>query len=282
MREKTKYAIEMIQGADSLLIGAGAGMGVDSGLPDFRSPNGFWQAYPPLKRLGIAFEKMANPRWFKENPALAWGFYGHRFKLYGKTIPHNGYKIILKWIEELGLDYFIFTSNVDAQFQKIGFDENKIYECHGSIMRFQCSNNCGQKVWTPSQDLQLLIEEHSLKAKDPLPLCPTCQSIARPNILMFSDRDWDSKHSSIQQKKYLDWLDQNSHKKLVVLEIGAGENIPTVRLECESIYSLPNTSFVRINPIECKIPKGGINIQLGGMQAMKEMEKQREFGQKEA
>ena len=277
MREEIQHAIEMIQTADALLIGAGAGMGVDSGLSDFRGPKGFWKAYPPLKKLGICFEKMANPRWFRENPTLAWGFYGHRFQLYGKTTPHNGYRIILKWIEKLGLDYFVFTSNVDAHFQKVGFDKNKIYECHGSIMRFQCSDTCGQEVWSPKQDFQLLIEEHSLKAKGPLPLCPTCKAIARPNILMFSDWDWDPKHSSIQQRKYHDWLDHNGDKNLVVLEIGAGENIPTVRMECESVYSLKKGPFIRINPKECKIPRGGISIPLGGMEALEEMEKQRGF-----
>lgn len=277
MREEIQHAIEVIQAADALLIGAGAGMGVDSGLPDFRGPKGFWRAYPPLKKLGIAFEKMANPRWFRKKPALAWGFYGHRLQLYRNTTPHNGYKIILKWIEELKLDYFIFTSNVDAHFQKVGFDENKIYECHGSIMQFQCSHNCGQEVWLPRPDFELLIEEHSLEAKDPLPLCPTCKAIARPNILMFSDWDWDSKNSSIQERKYRNWLDRNRNKNLVVLEIGAGENIPTVRLECESVYSLQKNFFIRINPVEYKTPRGGISIKLGGMQALEEMEKQRGF-----
>ena len=277
MRREIQHAIEMIRKADALLIGAGAGMGVDSGLPDFRGPKGFWQAYPPLKKLEIAFEKMANPKWFSENPALAWGFYGHRLQLYQKTIPHEGYNIILKWIEDLRLDYFIFTSNVDAHFQKVGFNEDKIFECHGSIMRFQCQHNCGQEIWKPSPDFRLLIDGHSLKAKGPLPLCPTCKAIARPNILMFSDWDWDSKHSSIQQIKYRDWLDQNRHKNLLVLEIGAGKNIPTVRLECESVFSFQKASFIRINPIECNIPRGAISIQLGGMQALEEMEKQRGF-----
>ena len=67
------------------------------------------------------------------------------------------------------------------------------------------------------------------------------------------------------------------NKNLVVLEIGAGENVPTIRLECESLYSLQKTPFIRINPIEYKIPRGGISIQLGGMQALEEMEKQRGF-----
>ena len=47
---------------NALLIGAGAGMGVDSGLPDFRGPEGFWRAYPAFR--GRRFEEMSNPVWF--------------------------------------------------------------------------------------------------------------------------------------------------------------------------------------------------------------------------
>ena len=60
--------------SEALLIGAGAGMGVDSGLPDFRGTSGFWKTYPPLQKLGIQFQEMANPRWFREDPQLACGF----------------------------------------------------------------------------------------------------------------------------------------------------------------------------------------------------------------
>lgn len=67
-------AIEAITVADALLITAGAGMGVDSGLPDFRGAEGFWSAYPPLARLGISFEEMANPGWLEKQADLAWGF----------------------------------------------------------------------------------------------------------------------------------------------------------------------------------------------------------------
>ena len=46
-----RRAAQVIAEADALLIGAGAGMGVDSGLPDFRGAQGFWRAYPPYARL---------------------------------------------------------------------------------------------------------------------------------------------------------------------------------------------------------------------------------------
>ena len=53
-------AAQWIAGADALVITAGAGMGVDSGLPDFRGDSGFWKAYPALH--GYSFASMANPR----------------------------------------------------------------------------------------------------------------------------------------------------------------------------------------------------------------------------
>jgi NAD-dependent SIR2 family protein deacetylase len=69
-------AIVAIATAEALLIISGAGMGVDSGLPDFRGPEGFWKAYPPFRPLGLRFEDMANTRLFREEPSLAWGFTG--------------------------------------------------------------------------------------------------------------------------------------------------------------------------------------------------------------
>ena len=108
-------AAKAILQADALLIGAGAGMGVDSGLPDFRGPEGFWQAYPSL-RGRVRFEEMANPRWFDDDPGLAWAFYGHRLHLYRDTQPHEGFKLLRQMAGDR--PRFVFTSNVDGQFQK--------------------------------------------------------------------------------------------------------------------------------------------------------------------
>src|SRR5689334_25005330 len=88
---------EWFSEADGLLITAGAGMGVDSGLPDFRGREGFWRAYPPFAELGLDFRSLANPRWFRDDPALAWGFYGHRRNLYRETEPHEGFAILRRW-----------------------------------------------------------------------------------------------------------------------------------------------------------------------------------------
>jgi hypothetical protein len=73
-------AARLIDQADALVIAAGAGIGVDSGLPDFRGAEGFWRAYPALGRAGLRFEEIASPAAFRADPELAWGFYGHRLK----------------------------------------------------------------------------------------------------------------------------------------------------------------------------------------------------------
>ena len=81
MKEAIERAATLIRQAQSLVIAAGAGMGVDSGLPDFRGNTGFWKAYPALGKAGLEFVSVASPQTFENNPALAWGFYGHRLAL---------------------------------------------------------------------------------------------------------------------------------------------------------------------------------------------------------
>ena len=82
---------KLIKNSKNILITAGAGMGVDSGLPDFRGNKGLWKAYPPLEKLNFSFSDAANPYFFEKHPNLAWGFYGHRLNLYKNTLPHKGY-----------------------------------------------------------------------------------------------------------------------------------------------------------------------------------------------
>ena len=96
-QEQFELVADLIADSTSIWIGAGAGMGVDSGLPDFRGDEGFWKAYPPYRNLGYSFYDSANPKWFASKPAQAWGFYGHRLKLYRETIPHEGFQILRKW-----------------------------------------------------------------------------------------------------------------------------------------------------------------------------------------
>src|SRR3954470_7784392 len=106
--EQIAKAALWIRSADAIVVTAGAGMGVDSGLPDFRGPEGFWRAYPPYRRLGLRFEQLANPEAFARDPHLAWGFYGHRLALYRATRPHEGFAILRRWGEAMAGGSFVF------------------------------------------------------------------------------------------------------------------------------------------------------------------------------
>jgi NAD-dependent SIR2 family protein deacetylase len=265
-------AKKVIQEAESILITTGAGMGVDSGLPDFRGKEGFWNAYPYAKKLGLNFQDLANPRWFTENPKLAWAFYGHRLNLYRKTQPHEGFYLLKKLVESKNNDYFIFTSNVDGQFQKSGFDEKNIVEIHGSIHYLQCVLPCSDDIWS-AEGVEVNVDMENFQALDPLPICKNCGRIARPNILMFSDFSWIPTRTENQEFRFDLWLNKvlNKDKKLVIIEIGAGKAIPTVRFTSEKIGRQLRSTLIRINPRDYDVPSNidAISIPMGGLEGLK-------------
>ncbi|WP_157279206.1 SIR2 family NAD-dependent protein deacylase [Aliarcobacter butzleri] len=247
-------------------------MGVDSGLPDFRGKEGFWKAYPKAKELNLDFSQMANPYWFAVNPFMAWAFYGHRYNLYKNTVPHDGFKMLFDLVKSKNDDYFIYTSNVDGQFQKAGFDENKIVECHGSIHHFQCSENCKSEIWESPYD-EIEIDMEKFESID-IPLCPNCNDISRPNILMFSDFRWNSKRTENQEGRFNRWIKKFRYmeNKLVIIEIGAGIAIPTITVLGNSYAKRykDNIKLIRINPIDFEVDREiGFSIPLGGLEGIK-------------
>jgi NAD-dependent SIR2 family protein deacetylase len=261
MQNNSLRAAECIKESDAMLITAGAGMGVDSGLPDFRGNEGFWKAYPPIAKRGISFYQMANPEWFHTDPELAWAFYGHRLNLYRETIPHNGFYQILEQAMVKKNGYFVFTSNVDGQFQKAGYDNQLIVECHGSIHHLQCSRPCSDKIW-PADHIQIRVNLNKFSAEEPLPSCHNCGSLARPNILMFGDWGWIPHRTNNQNKRLHHWLESLKFRnsKLVVIEIGAGKAVPTVRHLSENVATQLSARLIRINPRDFDVPEGQVAI----------------------
>ncbi len=264
--EKAAYAIK---NADALLIGAGAGMGVDSGLPDFRGDQGFWRAYPPYEKLGISFVAMANPEWFISDPQMGWGFYGHRLNLYRTTKPHDGFHILKKWGARTRHGFFVFTSNVDGQFQRAGFDPDRIVEVHGAIDWLQCTADCGVGIYEydPSNLQPMQVDEQTMRAAGKLPSCPQCGAIARPNILMFGDWEWDGRRTSQQHQRIDQWLQEIRNARLAVVECGSGRAIPTVRHFCEAAASA-NGTLIRINPRESAVPSGHLGFAAGALETL--------------
>lgn len=262
MENTLRRAARLIAQADGLLITAGAGIGIDSGLPDFRGPQGFWKAYPELGRRQIDFTEIASPLSFLAEPELAWGFYGHRLALYRGTVPHAGFAQLLALAERRPRRGFVVTSNVDGQFQRAGFAPGRIWEIHGSLHHLQCLDACCNQIW-PASALQPTIDVERCRLLSPLPRCPVCGGIARPNILMFNDDSWLAQRSAVQQAAFESWL--GGVERPVIVEIGAGSAIASIRALGERL----GFPLIRINPGEPGVARSvDLGIALGASAAI--------------
>lgn len=263
-------AAEVIRAAEVFVVTAGAGMGVDSGLPDFRGNQGFWQAYPPYARLGISFVECANPEHFERDPAFGWGFYGHRTNLYRDTVPHAGFGIIMRWIEAKGAPYFVVTSNVDGQFQKAGFTDDRVLEVHGSIHWLQCCTPCCETIWPNNE--QIPINEATMRTGQ-IPRCPRCKAVSRPNILMFGDWSWLPQRTHEQESRFRQFMDEQEGKRIVVIELGAGTAIPTIRATSERIgWNYEQATVIRINVREPEIATPHIGLACGALDGLQRID----------
>jgi NAD-dependent SIR2 family protein deacetylase len=255
-RRAVQQAARLLAAADAVIATAGAGIGVDSGLPDFRGHQGFWRAYPPYAGLGLSFVQLADPTLFRRDPELAWGFYGHRRALYRRTRPHVGFTVLRE------LAGFVFTSNVDGQFQTAGFDPDRILECHGTLWWEQCLRGCGAAPF-PAAAADVTVDDTTMRATGPLPTCPDCGGLARPNVLMFGDAHWDDRRQAMQEGRLRAHLAGVAGPGLVVLEVGAGTAVPTVRWFGRSLVERAGARLVRINPYDHEVPAGQVAVRGG-------------------
>ena len=252
-------AARWVMKADALIVAAGAGMGVDSGLPDFRGPEGFWRAYPAYRDLGLEFEAMASPGHFAADPALGWGFYGHRMNLYRATTPHDGFGILRRWSEAKRHGGFVWTSNVDDHFGRAGFDRERIVEVHGSIEWRQCLAESEGTIF-PSDPSEVEVDPATFRARPPFPACPWCGGLARPNILMFGDLGWNARRTTDQLQRFADWLERVADSRVVVVELGAGKAVPTVRRMSANLVRDLGARLIRINLREADAPPGQLGL----------------------
>jgi NAD-dependent SIR2 family protein deacetylase len=248
---------------EHMLIIAGAGCSVDSTdehgqkLPDYRTSGALWKKQ--IASVDKTMEEIDNPILFETDPALVWGMFTYKMKLFLNAKPHDGYERLKTAFN----DYFVMTSNVDGLFHKSGFKH--VYECHGSLLRLQCTNaNCKQQVWNISkQETEMLFEQldtdqvrlkNSEKVK--YPLCPTCSAIARPNVSMHGDTNltYNEQVNDEQKSELKSWIYDiwRAKKKLLVVEIGCGVSLHSLRVESDCLVNRDptTTQLIRINNMD--------------------------------
>jgi NAD-dependent SIR2 family protein deacetylase len=266
-RDAIAAAASAVSGAGALLISAGAGMGVDSGLPAVRGPGGFADAYPRWADAGLRYEDLVRPAAFDGDPHLAWGFHGTCRRLYRSTRPHAGFAVLRRWAAGRPGGAFVYTSNVDGQFQAVGFDARRVMECHGSALRLQCTGPCSPHVWDAGAD-PVRVDEATGRALDPLPACPRCGRLARPNVRMFDDACWVGRETAAQSGRFEAWKADVAGGAVTVLEIGAGTVVPAVRVANEWSVRQLGATLVRINPTEADVPAGHVAVPCGALTAL--------------
>lgn len=163
--ESIDLAVQVIRRSSSAIALTGAGISTDSGIPDFRSPDGLWSKYP------ITFGEY---HYFEKHP--------EQFLKLGKELlpvllqaqPNKGHNA-LKELEDMGYIKAVITQNIDGLHQMAG--SKKVIEIHGTYKTATCTQ-CGKK-YTIDQILSLL---------ENLPLCSDCSSIIKPDVVMFGEQ----------------------------------------------------------------------------------------------
>ncbi|UJR35042.1 hypothetical protein I4U23_027818 [Adineta vaga] len=263
MKSLINQAAELIISCEAILFTSGAGMGVSSGLGTFRGiAAGVWP--PLLKHKDLDFTDMSNPQWFEKaqgnseehNTAnFGYAFWAYRYNAYTSSAPHIGYEIAKQWSRFNHVKYsFSFTSNIDGHWIKSGWDESSILECHGSIHYMQCIQPCRNKIWETNSSLNLLIDPKTDCVIDNLPKCLYCKRLARPNVLMFGDGNYLGRRKNEQVLNFSNFQSNIEKMKgrLLIIELGAGTAVPTVRIESEKRFADNrwNADFIRINPLK--------------------------------
>ena len=259
-----------IKEAEAIVVFAGAGMGVDSGLEQYRGTDGLWTKSVLINDKEIPFKDLLCHESFDTMPEQSWAFIAWLIDQYKHTIPHKGFEILLDLVN--GKEYFIVTSNCDEQFQKAGFDTDKIWECHGSIFNMQCMDILERNVYkTPA----LEVDKERMVLISNVPKCPTCGLNCRPNMYLFYDWFWISNNSVAQQIKYNKWHKdiKVSGKKIVAFEIGAGKTIDTLRKAARN-FTGEDIPLIRINPNDFEVHSANqIGVAMGATEFFEGIDK---------
>ena len=127
-----QQAKELIDQASKITVLTGAGISTDSGIPDFRGPNGIWTKNPEAEKASNIHYYMADPEIRKRNWALR-----SSGELWPNVVPNEGHSALVHR-EKRGLLQILVTQNVDGRHQMAGNDPKRVVEIHGTVKEAMC------------------------------------------------------------------------------------------------------------------------------------------------
>lgn len=239
----------LLRRSKNVIVLAGAGMSAELGTPVYyEGPNA---SYGTQKsEYGYtALEHAFAPLW-EDDPKNQKAYSRKRWE-YMLSIDvkqeNSPYAALLNYLEENNKDYFVSTTNVDSAFLRAGYSEQRLHEVHGSSRVSQCLIEPGHGIF-PTQDPTLGYTS-----------CPECGGDTRPNTMYFLDFYFNSELLQEQQWRYINFIENIAPEETVVLEIGAGETVATLRQASRKLNSIYGFDLIRINPQEDNAP----NLPIG-------------------
>ena len=212
--------------ADAVLIGAGAGLSASAGLT--YSGERFERYFSDFhQRYGIT--DMYSGGFYPYDTLEEYWAWWSRHIFYNRyaDAPVPVYQVLLSLVKNK--DYFVLTTNVDHQFQKAGFDKQRLFYTQGDYGLWQCSKACHNKTYDNESSVRRMVEQQQ-DMKIPSELIPHCPVCGAPMIMnlrcddtFVQDEGWYA-----AAERYSDFVKQHRSGKILYLELGVGNNTPAI------------------------------------------------------
>ena len=247
LTDRIDHVRQLLREADGVLIGAGAGLSTAAGIrydgEDFQREFRQW-----IDRYGITnlYSSGFYPFATEEEYWACWArhIWFCRYRPDGLPL----YKALLRVVS--GKDYFVFTTNVDAQFEKSGFDVDRIFACQGDYGLFQTESGRSTQLY-PNEQMVRRMMAATVDCRIPTDLIPRDTETGErlvPNLRV-DDHFVEDDHWYQQAERYQQFVEQHRDGRLVLLELGVGFNTPgIIRFPFEKMAATyPHTALVRFN-----------------------------------
>lgn len=269
--DQIEQAVKILEQAEHVLIGAGAGLSAAAGL--VYSGKRFTENFGEfIQKYGVKYMADMYMAAFYPFPTEEeqWGYWSRHSvvnRIRPKAMPlyQNLYELVKD------KKHFVLTTNVDHQFWKANFKDEDIFATQGDYGLIQCAKGCHLKTYD-AIELFVKMDHARTDCRAPshmVPKCPVCggpmDMNLRKNQYFVEDLHW---HEAA--KRYGEFLEECLDKKVALLELGVGFNTPSIiRFPFDNAVQKYETwNLIRLNLNEAVIPENlgpravGINADL--------------------
>lgn len=259
MAQMKKHDVEkakrLIENADTIVIGAGAGLSASAGFT--YSGERFTEHFADfIEKYG--FRDMYSAGFYPfDTPEEFWAYWSryifiNRYQNAPKSVYHDLYNLVQD------KDYFVLTTNVDHCFQKAGFDKQRLFYTQGDYGLWQCSKPCHKKTYDNESTVKKMVaEQKNMRVPSGLiPHCPVCGAPMSMNLradnTFVEDNGW---HDAA--KRYQNFIRNHERNHVLFLELGVGSNTPGIIKYpfWQMTYDNPNAAYLCINYGEARCPQ---------------------------